>query len=94
MVLQVYGTARDNTTSFQPFETTLTTAGYVSDGNNYPLTANGGDGDDTFVVQRNRAPLSLYGDDGDDYFSVRAFVALDPDTNTPVCRYERSGKVA
>jgi hypothetical protein len=87
MASQVYGTARNNDTSFLPFETTLTTMGYVSDGNNYPLTANGGNGADSFIVQRNRAPLSLYGDDGNDFFSVRAFVALDVNTLTPVCRY-------
>jgi hypothetical protein len=86
MASQVYGTARNNDTSFLPFETTLTTMGYVSDGNNHPLTANGGNGADSFIVQRNRAPLSLYGDNGNDFFSVRAFVALDVNTLSPVCR--------
>lgn len=82
----MYGTPRNATTSFQPFPTTLTTAGYLSDGNNYPLTANGGDGNDTFIVQRNRAVLSLYGDAGNDDFTVQAFVKLNQNTSQPVCK--------
>ncbi|MHC4561200.1 MAG: hypothetical protein ACYS8X_00330 [Planctomycetota bacterium] len=54
-------------------ETTLTTVGYLTNGASLPLTANGGAGEDTFVVFRNLAPLSLNGGADNDNFTVRAF---------------------
>jgi len=47
--------------------------GYLTDGANVPMTANGGQGEDRFVVFRNVAPVGLNGDAGNDTFSVRAF---------------------
>lgn len=71
-----------------PVATTLTTKGYLSDGNSFSLTVNGGFGNDFFDVLRNRFLLDLNGDSDDDLFVVRSFLALDldsagnPDENT------------
>jgi Ca2+-binding RTX toxin-like protein len=48
----------------------LLTAGVDVPGNSFDLTINGGDGADSFLVNRNEAPLHLLGDDGDDSFTV------------------------
>ncbi|MGC9326682.1 MAG: calcium-binding protein, partial [Candidatus Hinthialibacter sp.] len=55
------------------FATIETTRGFLSNGISAPMTINGGDGEDRFVVFHNKAVLSLYGDGGDDEFEVRAF---------------------
>lgn len=46
------------------FETTLTTQGYLSDGNSFPLVLNGNGGDDFFDILRNVKLLDLNGDSG------------------------------
>ncbi|MCK4276071.1 MAG: hypothetical protein KAX78_06135 [Phycisphaerae bacterium] len=53
--------------------TTHTTVGYLTNGASLPLTANGGAGEDEFVVFRNLAPVSLNGGADNDTFTVRAF---------------------
>ena len=56
-----------------PFDTIATTRGYVSRGVSVPLVAQGGSGNDSFIVYSNKAELRLEGDAGDDLFIVRAF---------------------
>lgn len=68
----------------EELETTETTVGYVTNGVTHELTANGGEGDDQFVVFRNLAELYLNGEVGSDAFTVRAFALassgqVDPD---------------
>ncbi|MDI1313706.1 FlgD immunoglobulin-like domain containing protein, partial [Prosthecobacter sp.] len=68
------------------FRTTLTTQGYLSNGNGKgnPTTIYGGIGSDTFTVYSNKADLYLYGEEDDDTFTVRAFVKVDPaDSKAP-----------
>ena len=62
------------------FRTTLTTRGYLSNGNGpgNPATIYGGIGNDSFTVYSNKADLFLYGEEDDDNFTVRAFVKVDP----------------
>jgi Ca2+-binding RTX toxin-like protein len=60
-----------------PIETTLTTQGYLSDGNSHPISLNGENGDDLFDVLRNKQLIDLNGGSGDDIFTVRSFVALE-----------------
>jgi Ca2+-binding RTX toxin-like protein len=55
------------------FATVETTRGWLSNGITFPMTINGGIGNDEFVVFRNIAVLTLNGGDGDDLFTVRAF---------------------
>ncbi|MEO6651293.1 MAG: hypothetical protein ABIP17_01380, partial [Ilumatobacteraceae bacterium] len=55
------------------FGTVATTRGWLSAGNTQALVAQGGIGDDLFVVYSNQAALRLEGDDGNDQFIVRAF---------------------
>jgi len=62
-----------------PISTTLTTKGYLSDGNSHSVSVNGGFGNDFFDVLRNRFLLDLNGDSDDDTFVVRSFLALDLD---------------
>ena len=50
-----------------------TTRGWLSPGTRAPLIAQGGTGDDEFIVYSNQAELRLEGDDGNDSFTVRAF---------------------
>ncbi len=64
-----------------PIRTTATTKGYLSDGNSFPLSINGGFGNDFFDVLRNRQLLDLNGDSDDDLFVVRSFLALDLDSD-------------
>jgi len=67
------------------FPTTQVTQGFLSNGISYPATLNGGDGDDTFNVNRNLAALTMNGDNDNDTFIVRSFVAVDPnDTKKPM----------
>lgn len=54
--------------------------GHLSNGASFGTTANGGNGEDTFFVNRTMALLFLKGDDGNDAFTIRAF-ALDGTTN-------------
>src|SRR5262249_4461641 len=72
---QVYGSARipSDVAPEDQFDTILTTRGYLSRGNSFPIVAYGGTGDDTFQVYSNQAELRLDGDDGNDSFIVRAF---------------------
>ena len=55
------------------FGTVATTRGWLSAGNTQSMVAQGGLGDDLFVVYSNQAALRLEGDDGNDQFIVRAF---------------------
>ena len=55
------------------FGTVATTRGWLSAGVSQSLVAQGGAGDDLFVVYSNQAPLRLEGDDDNDQFIVRAF---------------------
>src|SRR4029078_227046 len=67
------------------FRTTLTTRGYLSNGNSYAATLYGGTGKDSFTVYHNKADLFLYGEEDDDTFTVRAFVKVDlSDSKAPV----------
>jgi hypothetical protein len=50
-----------------------TTRGFLSPGVSAPLTAFGGDDEDTFTVYHNRAVIRLEGGDKNDEFTVRAF---------------------
>lgn len=59
-----------------PIETTLTTKGYLSNGNSHPLFLNGRGAGDFFEVLRNKQVLDLNGNSGDDVFVVRSFIAL------------------
>ncbi len=65
-------------------ELVATTRGWLSPGITQPLVAQGGTGNDEFVVFSNQAELRLEGDDGNDLFVVRAFalaVVVDTDAN-------------
>ena len=79
---QLFKSPRDAAAGLAPedhFPTTLTTQGYLSNGISFPATLYGGDGEDTFNVNRNLAELSMFGENDNDTFVVRSFVALDPD---------------
>ena len=78
---QLFKSPRDSRAGLAPvdhFETTLTTQGYLSNGISFPSSLYGGDGNDTFNVNRNLAELSMFGENDDDTFIVRSFVAVDP----------------
>ena len=54
---QLYNSERDvgsHVNAADPIDTTLTTKGYLSDGNNHPITINGEFGGDLFDVLRNK----------------------------------------
>ena len=55
------------------FDTTETTRGFLSDGNNKDMSCYGESGKDSFVVMRNVGALSLSGGVGNDRFTVRSF---------------------
>lgn len=77
---QLYSLDRDeiaNVTSNDPVATVLTTEGYLSNGNSFSLTVNGGYGNDFFDVLSNRFVLDLNGDSDDDLFVVRSFLMMD-----------------
>ncbi len=76
-----------------PISTTLTTKGYLSDGNSHSLSVNGGYGNDNFDVLRNRYLLDLNGDSDDDTFVVRSFLALDIDDDGNVSNETKLGNV-
>ena len=59
-----------------PIITTLTTKGYLSNGNSHSINIRGMFGDDLFDVARNLQPLDLDGNSGDDLFVIRSFIAL------------------
>ena len=82
LIGQMYNSLRVEGNMSEPedaFDTTLTTEGYLSDGNGEHMNCNGESGEDTFVVMRNVATLSLRGGTGDDRFTVRAFALWDAD---------------
>ncbi|KGM48448.1 matrixin family metalloprotease [Pseudooceanicola atlanticus] len=58
------------------FLTIEVTRGWLSNGISFPMTINGGIGDDSFTVYHNKAVLSLNGEAGDDIFEVRAFALV------------------
>jgi Ca2+-binding RTX toxin-like protein len=66
--------------------TTLTTRGYLSNGNSVALAVRGGDGDDITTVYGNRAALDIQGQAGDDITIVRALV-VPPATKTAAASY-------
>src|SRR5262249_53224582 len=55
------------------FATIETTRGWLSAGISEPMTINGGDDNDNFIVFHNLAVLNLNGNDGDDSFLIQAF---------------------
>ena len=55
------------------FEDIQTTKGWLSNGISAPMTINGGDEGDTFIVFRNTDTLVLNGQAGDDTFIIQAF---------------------
>ena len=72
----MYNSPRDSSANLNimdPICTTLTTKGYLSDGNSHDIIINGGAGEDTFDVLRNKQILDLNGESGDDTFVVRSF---------------------
>jgi Calx-beta domain/RTX calcium-binding nonapeptide repeat (4 copies) len=85
---QIFGTKRDQNITHDPVQLAdggallptdtfpvlvATTRGWLSPGPHAPLVANGGTGNDEFVVYSNQAELRLEGDDDNDLFVVRAF---------------------
>ena len=62
-----------------PSSTLRTTAGYLSRGATFSLTAYGGTGNDQFTVYSNKAETRLEGNDGNDVFVVRAFALAGED---------------
>ena len=54
-----------------------TTLGFLSPGATFPLVAQGGTGDDAFIVYSNQAELRLEGDADNDEFLVRSFALAD-----------------
>src|SRR5262249_42813142 len=72
---QVFGSARvpADVAVEDQFDTILTTRGYLSRGNSFPMVVYGGTGDDIFQVYSNQAELRLDGDAGNDSFILRAF---------------------
>lgn len=81
----MYNSSRDGlpyVAASDPISTTLTTKGYLSNGNSHPLFLNGRDDGDYFEVLRNKQVLDLNGDSGDDTFVVRSFIALVVDECT------------
>src|SRR5439155_20039910 len=95
---QLYGLRRDvahgNLTPQDVFATVATTRGWLSRGNSAPLLAEGGSGDDTFIVYSNQAALRLEGDDGDDQFIVRAFALAETDANGDIVWRDQANQVA
>jgi len=55
-----------------PFPTTQTTRGFVSDGVDYATAILGGSGSNTFTVLHNAAPLALIGGTGSNVYDVRS----------------------
>lgn len=82
---QLYNSPRDTDAGidqYDVFDTVQTTKGFLSNGINAPMTINGEDGNDSFVVFRNLKVLTLNGGDGDDEFLVKAF-ALEGSVDDP-----------
>lgn len=76
---QVYNADRNNPLlpKVSQVATTLTTRGFLSNGNGQPAVLSGGRGEDTFRVYRNLATLQLNGGAGDDLFVVQAFALAE-----------------
>jgi hypothetical protein len=64
------------------FGTVATTRGWLSAGATSPLVAQGGTGNNTFIVYSNQAPLRLEGHGGNNLFIVRAFALAETDPIT------------
>ncbi|MDB5299554.1 MAG: type secretion target repeat protein, partial [Phycisphaerales bacterium] len=75
---QVFTTDRlpPNVAAGDLVHTTLTTAGYLTNGASFPLTAEGDAGEDVFVVLHNLGQLTLSGGADSDTFVVRAFIVV------------------
>ena len=58
------------------FFTVQATAGFLSRGATFGITAYGGTGSDKFTVYSNKAELRLEGNDGNDEFVIRAFALV------------------
>jgi hypothetical protein len=67
----------DLTSDSDDIELLQITRGWLSHGISNPLTAFGGEGNDTFNVYSNKAVLRLEGESGNDNFVIRAFIAED-----------------
>jgi hypothetical protein len=67
----------DLTSDSDDLELLQITRGWLSRGISNPLTAFGGEGNDTFNVYSNKAVLRLEGESGNDNFVIRAFIAED-----------------
>ena len=65
------------------FKTTQTTRGFLSEGATENLVAEGGVGEDRFIVFRNTAAIALNGGPDDDTFIVRAFISIEPIPGAP-----------
>ena len=85
---QIYGAPRISTPAGSnsatvedgdAFDTIDTTAGYISRGATFSLTALGGTGNDKFTIYSNKAELRMEGNDGNDEFVVRAFALRSGD---------------
>src|SRR5262249_38142077 len=76
------------------FATVATTRGWLSRGNSAPLLAEGGSGDDAFIVYSNQAALRLEGDDGNDQFIVRAFALAETDANGDIVWLDQANRIA
>ena len=93
---QVFRSQRDdnpataNIAADDVFATIEITRGWLSNGISDPMTINGGEGDDEFVVFHNLDVLTLNGGDGDDQFTVRAF-ALAGSTEDTRARTDMKG---
>ncbi|HXK37121.1 MAG TPA: hypothetical protein VJ553_06080, partial [Candidatus Paceibacterota bacterium] len=93
---QVFKSQRDdnpetaNIDEYDMFATIEITRGWLSNGISFPMTINGGDGNDEFTVFHNKAVLTLNGGDGDDMFTVRAF-ALAGSTDSERARTDMKG---
>ena len=76
-ISQLYASQRTftaaNVSVDDEFATIETTRGFLSNGISAPMTINGGDNDDHFIVFHNKSVLLLNGDNGDDLFDIRAF---------------------
>jgi hypothetical protein len=64
------------------YGTVATTRGWLSAGASAPLLAQGGSGNNTFIVYSNQAPVRLEGHGGDNLFIVRAFALAQTDSVT------------
>ncbi|MFO0876531.1 MAG: DUF4347 domain-containing protein [Gemmataceae bacterium] len=90
---QIYASERPSVAPGDMFATTPTSRGYLSPGASYQVTADGSDGDDTFVVYHSLAPLDLSGGEGGDTITVQLFTKDTP-TVLNAFQYVRSASVS